>query len=109
MLFFSFFFNHIFLQINICIIILIKKNNMGSILLTTLGFASLILMVIGVIILHHDDTSDPDHHFWLWCGKSWIGALCLVAGWFFSSAYGRYSEVKWPEWPFVTSFNNKLL
>lgn len=74
---------------------------MGTISLTFLGIGSLVLMVLGLVLMQHHDSSDPNHYIWGWVCDGWIGALCLTAGWFFSSAFRNYDEVKWPKWPFV--------
>jgi hypothetical protein len=79
---------------------------MGTKLLFFMGVGSLALMVIGLVIIQHQSSHDSDTttpHLII-C-RTWVGALCLFAGWQFSSAYRSYGDLAWPKWPFLLSSN----
>jgi fatty acid desaturase len=78
---------------------------MGAKLLTFLGLGALVLMILGLVVIQHNSThTESTSNFHEVICNAWVGALCLTAGWLFSSAYSNYDEVEWPKWPFVKAY-----
>lgn len=70
------------------------------------GIGSLVLMVIGLVIIHHQSEHKIDRHpkWQLWLCNIWVGVICFVAGWLFSSTWLETAEdTEWPKWPFLSS------